>query len=434
MLVEDKRQPVSLKGKILLLLTKHFPFNDGNTPAEAYLETEIELISHHFASVVVVATEAATSSPQMQETPKNVSSFALGLPQSHVEKAACLVKGVLNLRHMPEAAEPDFVSSVSQTVFRRYYIGKALRKWGVLKELLSREAIDPTHVYSFWFHDTALMACWVKREYLCARAVARAHRYDLYHDRTRCGLLPCREYQLECLDAIIPCSEDGTAYLKAMYPDFSAKIKTGYLGTHWLPDMSGEGRGDVFRIVSCSAVAGVKRVTTLAKALGILDSQGIELEWTHYGDGPELPAVKEVAKRFSTVRCRLPGYVANAALLDTYGKEHYDLFVNVSESEGLPISIMEASGHGIPVLATDVGGTHEIVIDGVNGRLIPEQCDARDIAAAIIVFLKMRDEDYASMRAAARRQWESKFQTVNNVSVLVEELLLPTGSKGVGAQ
>lgn len=433
MLINSIEDTAALKGETLLLLTKHFPFNDGNTPAESYLETEIGLIARYFDFVVIVATEAGASSLQKQETPENVRAFALGRVQTRAEKAACLANGIFSLRSMPDAAkviESDFALTISQAMFRLYYIGKALRKWAALNELLVRERVKPTHVYSFWFHDTALVACWLKRKYLRARAVARAHGYDLYHDRTRCGLLPCRKYQLGSLDAVIPCSEDGSSYLKELYPAFSGKIQTGYLGTRWLPDMSGEARGRVFKVVSCSAVTDVKRVTMLAEALGMLDLQGVEIEWTHFGDGPKLPAVKEMAERFGTVCCRFAGNVANATILEEYGRGHYDLFVNVSESEGLPISIMEASGHGIPVLATDVGGTHEIVSDGMNGKLIPEDCDAKGVADAVLSFIHMSDGDYALMRGAARERWVDRFQTKNNVATLIDELLPTEDSKG----
>ncbi len=46
-----------------------------------------------------------------------------------------------------------------------------------------------------------------------------------------------------------------------------------------------------------------------------------------------------------------------------------DIFVNPSYSEGLPTSVMESCAAGCATIATDVGGTNEIIINGINGFL-----------------------------------------------------------------
>ena len=48
-----------------------------------------------------------------------------------------------------------------------------------------------------------------------------------------------------------------------------------------------------------------------------------------------------------------------------------DIFVNPSYSEGLPTSVMEAAAIGIPVIATDVGGTRKIIENYKTGLIVP---------------------------------------------------------------
>lgn len=86
-------------------------------------------------------------------------------------------------------------------------------------------------------------------------------------------------------------------------------------------------------------------------------------------------------------------------------------------SEGTSLSCLEAMSCGIPVVATNIGGLNDIVIDGLNGRLVPPQAEA--LTAAVTALLE-QPRLRRSMAAAARKtalafdihKWNVRWQQV----------------------
>lgn len=76
-----------------------------------------------------------------------------------------------------------------------------------------------------------------------------------------------------------------------------------------------------------------------------------------------------------------------------------DLFVNCSLWEGFPIAMIEAAMSGLPIVATAVAGNREMVLPGVNGRLVPPS-DPAALAQAILETLS-NDAHYASLSQGA---------------------------------
>ena len=103
-----------------------------------------------------------------------------------------------------------------------------------------------------------------------------------------------------------------------------------------------------------------------------------------------------------------------------------DLFVSSSLWEGLPTVILESMAAQIPIVATDVSGTREIVQDGVTGLLVPPG-DPHSLAYAIIRILREREQAMAMTEQAYRLVQDfSIVQVARCYMEVYQRLLNPT--------
>ena len=120
------------------------------------------------------------------------------------------------------------------------------------------------------------------------------------------------------------------------------------------------------RLVMVGRLQAPKDPLTLVRALATV--RGRDFEALLVGEGPERVAVEEEVSRLGIESAvRLLGERIDVAEL----LRSADIFVLSTRSEGLPLSILEAMGAGLPVVASNVGGVPELVIDGETGILVP---------------------------------------------------------------
>lgn len=97
-------------------------------------------------------------------------------------------------------------------------------------------------------------------------------------------------------------------------------------------------------------------------------AQRTDVGFVLFGEGPLRDALQSQIERLNIAeRFVLAGFTTQ---LDQW-MPHFDLFVQSSHSEGLPNVILESLAAGVPVAATDVGGTREIIDPELNCPLIP---------------------------------------------------------------
>ncbi len=147
-----------------------------------------------------------------------------------------------------------------------------------------------------------------------------------------------------------------------------------------------------------------KRFDVLIEAFAFLHRQRPNTRLLIAGEGSQLPQIRrQIQQRGLPDVCRLLGHCAD--MPRTY--QAFDLLVQSSDYEGTPTVIVEAMALGIPVVATDAGGTAQLLTDREHGLLVPR----RDPAAICRAVEQTLDDPTATdqRRAAARRRVETEF-------------------------
>lgn len=410
----------------LYLFTMGFPYPGKSM--ETYLETECQYYEK-FEEVNICALEVLKADLDKKReincnTKTNVYPILFG------SKFKYLLYSILSV------FDKNFYVECGKLIReKRFDFGKVSR----LVKFIGRSHYDATQVikklqlnkgdrvrnaviYSYRFEYQAYVCLLLSKYFDNPVLIARAHRYDLYEERNPNQYIPCREQLLKTFDHIYLIAKDGVKYLTEKYPQYSNKYCLSYLGTQdkGVENYKSDG---TFRIVSCSNILPVKRVDRIIEVLSKLNSSNVE--WVHFGDGPSEKEVKELAKKllYGKIRYQFMGRRSNTDILEYYKNNRISLFINLSKSEGLPVSIMEAMSFGIPCVATNVGGTGEIVIDGYNGYLVNSDEDNELVAQKLRLLLNMPLDSYLHLRSRARQTWDQHFNADNNYRKFVDQIV-----------
>ena len=173
-------------------------------------------------------------------------------------------------------------------------------------------------------------------------------------------------------------------------------------------------------MISVSRVEHIKRLDLLVAALKLTPS-AMRIEWTHFGAGTQFSAIEESLRSLpANVSAHLQGEVRNVEVLAHYLNHPVDILINVSASEGVPVSIMEALSFGVPCIATDVGATREIV-NTSNGCLLNKNVTSAEVIDAVID-LEQRTNTKESMHDEAIQMWEKHFNRDKNFIDFAEHI------------
>jgi glycosyltransferase involved in cell wall biosynthesis len=167
----------------------------------------------------------------------------------------------------------------------------------------------------------------------------------------------------------------------------------------------------------------IKGQRFLIEAIGILAARGIWVELWLAGKGPAEETLRDLVRKRELVdQVVFMGQVSHSDLISFYRDGKVSLVALASSIEGIPVALMEAMSYRVPVVATDVGGTAELLGDGA-GMLVPYG-DPQALADSIQRVLRT-PELARKLGEAGRRKVQDEFFVEKVVSRTVERFQHP---------
>ncbi|MBM4776222.1 MAG: glycosyltransferase [Archangiaceae bacterium] len=386
-----------------------------------FLGPELPVLADAFDRVVVVPQQlegARASLPRgvaLDETlaheVRGLTSLQLAL---HAARTSLVAEDIARRRQL--VANPVAMKRLIAFAGRAHHARQWAERW--------LRGVDPrTRVvfYTYWWGPTTTGFGLAKRKNV--KVATRAHGFDLYEERHTPAYLPCRVRSLSVLDALFPDSDKGREYLEAAHGHRLPDCETFRLGTAAPGAVTAPSTDGALRVVSCSMQVPVKRLPLLMSGLAAAGRREPtrRIEWTHFGTGalqPELEA--QAVREFpGNVSVRFGGYSTQPDLYRWYASNPVDVFVNVSQSEGTPVSVMEAVSFGIPVLATAVGGNPEIATSR-NAVLLSPNPTAEEVATGLLRFTESSTQ--STLRPGSVEVWREKYDGARNLGAFVHRL------------
>lgn len=417
-----------MENKILYLVTATYPFGYG----EPFLENELKVIAPFFEKVFVIVPVENNKplAPQQYGIPANVEVITLNYSLSGVDKGLAVLGSLFTKEFWQElgVVKGRYGMSVNRNILKtlwNYFAqGNAFKR--ALKPLLLKQYHKEIYLYTYWCTQYTYAVAQLSSEIADCYAVTRIHGWDCYFERSTIKYLPLRKYIFSKLKNVFTISEQGRLYLlQRTGEEFANKINTQYLGAPRGSLKSGNPRAETFHLLSIAFVAPVKRLERIVDALK--EIRGIKICWHHIGGGDGEARLKEyMANQLSAngnVEARFYGNKSNAEIATLLAGQTFHTLINTSESEGLPVTFMEALSYGIPIIAPNVGGIAEIVKHEQNGILLSARPNTAEISGAITKIAAMSEQQFNTLRKNAFDTWQRRFNAQKNYSDFAAEIL-----------
>jgi glycosyltransferase involved in cell wall biosynthesis len=254
-----------------------------------------------------------------------------------------------------------------------------------LRKLLKKSEYDLAHFY-FALPTGVLALFWrwrTGRPYVVSLRGSDVPGYD----HTNRGLqlihrivMPLTRNILTHAQSVVANSRSLKDLAARSFPEIDISVITNGVDCNLFSPGSGKGHANgPVRALSVARLVSRKGLETMIEAMSL--QAGDELRLDIVGDGPLASELRVRVERLGLGRkIRFLGPLVSKALRDAY--RDADFFVLPSLTESFSMSLLEAMASGLPVVASEVGGIPELIVNGKNGILV-EPGNAAELSAAM---------------------------------------------------
>jgi glycosyltransferase involved in cell wall biosynthesis len=302
--------------------------------------------------------------------------------------------------------------------------------WPALRRLVRDRQIDIVHAHEY---KTDFLA-WALALTLPVVPLATVHGWTGHHQRERFVYYPCDKWLLARYPRLVAVSNEIRSELlrHGARPERVTTILNGIDHRRFYRDPHrragararfGAGPTDVV-IGAVGRLEPQKRFDLLLRAVASLRGDGVNVRIVIAGDGSQRGMLEALIKTLQLESCcQLIGHCADVSSL----YHAFDVYVQSSDYEGTPNTVLEAMAFETPIVATDVGGTRELAYD-VEHATIVAPGDVQALAEAVRQTI---DDPVATTErvAAARRRVEGElsFDTrMQRLEAIYEQLMEPS--------
>ncbi len=368
----------------LFILTSCFPYEGG----EQFLETEIEFWNDTKFDDIFIVPASSNGKPRF--IPNNIKVIerkSTGSKTKYVMLA--LTHSILfkELSYLIKDMDIKDIPFCLNSIIKNTAV--LIREIEYLKLVLQPYKESDITIYSYWNDISSYAACILKRQGIVSKVVSRAHGFDLYKERRPAKYMPLKRQFVKDYDRIFLLSNSSFKYYHDNYNANYQNLDIAKLGVEIPSKISHiSSEANVLKLLSLSYCVPIKQIDLIMDAIESYAYQNPTkpIVWTHIGDGSLFNSLEAKARSlislYPNLKINFTGYLDNSKVKSHLATTKYDVMINASKSEGVPVSIMEAMSFGIPVIAPDIGGISDLV-NNTNGFLMPSICNKEDIIKGI---------------------------------------------------